>query len=157
MSYIAKTTSKGHDYYKVMESYRENGRIKHRVILNIGTLQNLFSLLPEHIQKGSAVAAADFSADYAGMKVTIEPVRCRCHGTPYLIWSVAEWLGIEEMMNKCFKHGTDHEMKEMAEDLTEFSVSVRYPKEIQVDDYITRRALEKMDFFVKWAKEAIEM
>lgn len=108
MSYIAKTTSKGHDYYKVMESYRVDGKTKHRVLLNIGTLQNLFALLPEHVRKGSAFAAADLSATYADKNITINPVRCRCHGAPYLIWSTAKWLDIEGIMDTCFKHATDH-------------------------------------------------
>ena len=39
MSYLAVTKSKGHSYYKIMESYRdETGKVKHRVIFNIGTV-----------------------------------------------------------------------------------------------------------------------
>ena len=108
MSYIAKTTSKGHDYFKIMESYRENGKTKHRVLLNIGKLQDLFALLPKHIQNGSLTPApADFSVA-ADKCVTVEPVRCKCHGAPYLLWSVAQWLGIEQIMGRCFKTGSDH-------------------------------------------------
>lgn len=111
MSYIAKTTAKGHDYFKIMESYRENGKAKHRVLLNIGTLQNLFALLPEYIQQGSLVPRPGAFAQIGDNNITIDPVRCRSHGSPYLLWSVAQWLGVEGIMAQCFKPGTDHSIQ----------------------------------------------
>ena len=107
MSYLAKTSSKGHDYYKVMESYREDGKVKHRQLYNIGSLTNLFALLPDFVKQGSSLPAP--SAIVApGVSVSVDPVRCRCHGSPYLLYSVAKWLGVEELMDKIFKAGTDH-------------------------------------------------
>ena len=53
MSYLAVTKSKGHSYYKIMESYRdETGKVKHRVIFNIGTVADLYELLPETVRNG---------------------------------------------------------------------------------------------------------
>ena len=47
-------------------------------------------------------------------------------------------------------------MLDMADELSDYSVDVRYPHEITIDDYTTRKAMEKMDFFMTWAKEALE-
>ena len=63
MSYLAKTTSKGRDYYKIMESCRdEKGAVKHRVLRNIGSLRDLFDLLPEEVKSGKKHDAAGESA-----------------------------------------------------------------------------------------------
>lgn len=48
------------------------------------------------------------------------------------------------------------EMLDMADGLSDYTVDIRYPNEIYVDEYKARKALEDMDFFVKWAKEIIE-
>lgn len=47
------------------------------------------------------------------------------------------------------------EMLDMADELSDYSVDVRYPNEIHVDDYKTKKAVEKMDYFMNWAKEAL--
>jgi hypothetical protein len=63
MSYLAKTTSKGRDYYRIMESYRDEiGAVKHRVLRNIGSLRDLFDLLPEEVKRGRKRDAAGESA-----------------------------------------------------------------------------------------------
>ena len=108
MSYLAKTTSKGHDYYKIMESYRVEGKTKHRILLNIGTLSNLFALLPESVRKDGVLPNPEQNVSTALSDVSVDPVRCRCHGSPYLLLSVAKWLGVEELMSSVFKAGTDH-------------------------------------------------
>ena len=108
MSYLAKTVSKGHEYYKVMESYREGGKVKHRVVYNIGTLQNLYNLLPDKV---TGKASDSDQPAQAGSKneVRLSPVRCRIHGAPLMMYSVAEWLGIQGMMNEFFPPVTaDH-------------------------------------------------
>lgn len=48
------------------------------------------------------------------------------------------------------------EMLDIADELSDYSVDVRYPNELSVDDYKTRKAIESMDFFMNWAKEALE-
>lgn len=107
MSYLAKTTSKGHDYYKIMESYRENGKPKHRQLYNIGSLSNLFALLPDYVKQGTTPPIPNAIVT-PSVSVSVDPVRCRCHGSPYLLYSVAEWLGVEDIMTKFFKAGTAH-------------------------------------------------
>ena len=42
-----------HDYYKIMESYRDDkGVSRHRVLYNIGSRNELFDLLPKEIKNG---------------------------------------------------------------------------------------------------------
>ena len=65
MSYLAKTISKGRDYYKIMESCRDDkGAVKHRVLRNIGSIRDLFDLLPEEVKSGRKHnAAGESTAD----------------------------------------------------------------------------------------------
>lgn len=103
MPYLAKTTSKGHDYYKIMESYRENGKVKHRVLQNIGTLSQLFELL----QNGSTtVEKIEGHIKNDGFNIELKPIRCRTHGDSFLLYSIASWIGIEEIMNQVFSPKT---------------------------------------------------
>ena len=48
-----------------------------------------------------------------------------------------------------------NDMLDMADELSDYSVDVRYPNEMYVDEYKTKKAIEGMDYFVKWAKEAL--
>ena len=96
MVYLAKTTAKGHDYYKIMESYRENGKVKHRVVKNIGTLSKLFELLPQGFKRGSAPTSA------ASVGIELDEIEFRVHGAPFLLWKVAEWIGVAGMMSSAF-------------------------------------------------------
>lgn len=48
------------------------------------------------------------------------------------------------------------EMLDMATELAEYSVDVRYPNEIYIDEYKTKKAVEMMDFFIDWAHEVLE-
>lgn len=105
MSYLAKTVSKGHEYYKVMESYREGGKVKHRVLYNIGTLQNLYKLLPNAVTGGTQTPDQQ-ARDRSGVNVHLEPVRCRVHGAPFMMYSISEWLGIQDLMSQFFPQGT---------------------------------------------------
>ncbi len=102
MSYLAKTTSKGHDYYKIMESYREENKIKHRVIYNIGTIKELFALLPEGVKGGTSSSATTERQDKLRLDVSVNPVRCRKHGATHLLSTVAEWLSVTELMDNIF-------------------------------------------------------
>lgn len=36
MSYLSTVTVKGHKYYRLVESYREDGKVKHRILKNYG-------------------------------------------------------------------------------------------------------------------------
>ncbi|MBR4472734.1 MAG: HEPN domain-containing protein [Oscillospiraceae bacterium] len=47
------------------------------------------------------------------------------------------------------------ELLDMADELSDYSVDVRYPNQISIDEYTTKKAIEKMDFFIAWAKEAL--
>ena len=47
-------------------------------------------------------------------------------------------------------------MLDMADDLSDYSVAVRYPNEIYIDEYKTKKAIEEMDYFVNWAKGIID-
>ena len=105
MSYLAKTVSKGHEYYKVMESYREGGKVKHRVLYNIGTLQNLYKLLPNAVTGGTQTPDQQ-AQGRSGVNVHLEPVRCRVHGAPFMMYSISEWLGIQDLMSQFFPQGT---------------------------------------------------
>ena len=48
------------------------------------------------------------------------------------------------------------EMRDWAEKMSVFAVNVRYPNEMQIDDYKTKWAVEKMEFFYKWVTDALE-
>ena len=112
MSYLSKSTVKGHDYYRIMESYREDGRIKHRTILNIGNTRNLFELLQNALTaKESENAPPGSLLDAVQPDIQIDPVRCRIHGPVELIRSVAEWLMIPQLMDSIFPSGTAHGVK----------------------------------------------
>lgn len=37
MAYLSIVTVKGHKYYRLVESYRENGKVKHRILVNYGS------------------------------------------------------------------------------------------------------------------------
>ena len=47
------------------------------------------------------------------------------------------------------------EMLDMADELSDYSVDVRYPNQMSIDEYTTKKAIEKMDFFIAWAREAL--
>jgi len=47
------------------------------------------------------------------------------------------------------------EMREWAEKMSDFAVNVRYPNEMHIDEYKTKWAVEKMEFFFKWASDAL--
>ena len=99
MAYLAKTTSKGRDYYKIMESYREDGKTRHRVVQNIGTLSQLFELLQT---AGIGQEKTEARRDPCEIQVELGPVRCRTHGDSFLLYSVARWIGIREIMDLVF-------------------------------------------------------
>ena len=47
------------------------------------------------------------------------------------------------------------DMLDMADALSDFSVDVRYPNQMTIDEYSARKAIEAMDFFIAWAREAL--
>ena len=103
MSYLAVTKSRGHSYYKIMESYRdETGKVKHRVIFNIGTLSNLYQFLPKTIQNGNYKEKSSSAVNDHVPSIEIKSVHCCIHGTPYLLYRVSEWLGVSELMRLFF-------------------------------------------------------
>ncbi len=48
------------------------------------------------------------------------------------------------------------EMMDWGDELSNYSVDVRYPNQLQIDDYKTKKAIEKMDFFVDWAQKVLD-
>ena len=48
------------------------------------------------------------------------------------------------------------DLLDMADELSDYSVDIRYPNDRHIDEYKTKQAIEKMDYFMKWAKEALE-
>lgn len=50
--FVKATSSKGHDYLKIVESYREKGKSKHRTIVNLGRADILAESGLENIIKG---------------------------------------------------------------------------------------------------------
>ena len=48
------------------------------------------------------------------------------------------------------------EMMDWGDELSNYSVDVRYPNVMQIDESRTKKAIEKMDYFIKWAEEALE-
>ena len=105
MSYLAATKSKGHSYYKIMESYRDkDSKVKHRVLFNIGTAADLFKLLPESVRNGKSAEDAESSpsGNDDELSIDLKPVRCRIHGAPYLLYRISEWLGVSELMQQFF-------------------------------------------------------
>lgn len=106
MSYLAKTTSKGHDYYKVIESYREDGKVRHRTVYNIGRLSDLYALLPENIKAGRPDETEAEPPKSPDLSVQLDPVQYCEHGPGFLLYSVAEWLGILPLMASIFPADT---------------------------------------------------
>ena len=106
MPYLAKTTAKGHDYYKIMESYRENGKIKHRVLQNIGTLSQLFELL--QYNKGED---NNSRTEQDVIDIELKPIRCRTHGDSFLLYSISDWIGVETIMERIFTPKTSGSIK----------------------------------------------
>ena len=85
MPYLAKTTAKGHDYYKIMESYRVDGKIKHRVVQNIGTLSQLFALLQSN---GKEPEKTHARIERDNINIEIKPIRCRIHGDSFFLYKI---------------------------------------------------------------------
>ena len=50
--FVKATRSKGHDYLKIVESYRENGKSKRRTIVNLGRADILAESGLENIIRG---------------------------------------------------------------------------------------------------------
>ena len=48
------------------------------------------------------------------------------------------------------------EMMDWGDELSNYSVDVRYPNQLQIDDYRTKKAIEKMEFFVNWAQKVLD-
>lgn len=48
------------------------------------------------------------------------------------------------------------EMMDWGDELSNYSVDVRYPNQMQIDDHRAEKAMEKMDFFVDWAQKVLE-
>jgi hypothetical protein len=74
--YLSKVTVKGHTYYRLVESYRENGKVKHRILENYGTTP------PESVR--ATVRATPVSA-------TIK----RVSATHTITFTASQWTGIE--------------------------------------------------------------
>lgn len=113
MAYLTSTKSKGHLYFKIVESYREGNKVKHRTLYNIGPISKLFELLPETIQNPipDSSSSDDTGRDKASLKIDVDPVRCRVHGPCILLWSVAEWLEVLPLMDSIFPPGTANSIK----------------------------------------------
>lgn len=47
------------------------------------------------------------------------------------------------------------ELLDMADVLTDYSVDVRYPNSMSIDEYRTKQAIEYMDNIINWAREAL--
>ena len=91
-----------------MESYRdETGKVKHRTLLNIGRLNNLFALLPKQIQEGNIPDNYDI-ANISSEDVSLGSIQCKCHGSPIFLYRISKWLDIEKIMEEVFPYGSDH-------------------------------------------------
>ena len=44
-------------------------------------------------------------------EIQLNPVRCRIHGAPFMMYTVAEWLEIQSMMNELFPPGTANNIR----------------------------------------------
>ena len=48
VAFVKTNRSKGREYYSICESYRENGKVRHRTLETIGTIEDL----KEYVLKG---------------------------------------------------------------------------------------------------------
>ena len=48
------------------------------------------------------------------------------------------------------------EMMDWGDELSNYSVDVRYPNQLQIDEFRTKKAIEKMDFFIGWAQRILD-
>ena len=113
MAYLTATRAKGHLYFKIVESYRVDGKVRHHTLYNIGPMSRLMELLPEEIRnpKGDSAPAAESDQDSEQPKIDVGPVRCRVHGPGFLLWSVAEWLEVMPLMDSIFPSGSAGSIK----------------------------------------------
>ncbi len=113
MAYLTATKAKGHLYFKIVESYRVDGKVRHHTLYNIGPMSKLMELLPENIRnlKTDSALTAESEQDNEQPKIDVGPVRCRVHGPGFLLWSVAEWLEVIPLMDSIFPSGTANSIK----------------------------------------------
>ena len=113
MAYLTATKAKGRLYYKIVESYREDGKVKHRTLYNIGPISKLWELLPEKVRnpKSDSPPLDEIGRGKEQLEIDVSPVRCRVHGPSFLLWSVAEWLDIMPLMESVFPPGTANSIK----------------------------------------------
>ena len=167
MAFLKRDTVKGHDYYRIMESYRDpvTRKVKKRTLLQIGRTKDLFTLLQPWTQKGKppppeesadpsdhtkavplsdapdhdgtssdesdvnkgqtsseSVSSSESSERNPAGQTTddlpelppgfgVDAVRCREHGNVHLLYSVAEWLGVRDLMESNFPPGSANGVK----------------------------------------------
>src|SRR5947209_431729 len=85
-----------HEYVRVVESVRENGRVKQRVVLNLGRRDMLVTLLPM-LQRFLQGAAAE-PLPAAGL---IEAVEASTWGPVLVARHFFEQLGLWRLLDSC--------------------------------------------------------
>lgn len=100
MAYIRKKTNKGIDYYYIVESYRENGKPKQRVVEYIGSSEKF---MKSAIKWYEAVHSVDTKSSLLGDDIAFKAYE---HGAEMALFWCAQWIGIESMMDEIFETKT---------------------------------------------------
>ena len=103
MAFVKTNIAKGHEYYTITESYREDGKVKHRTLYYIGDKEAL---------KAYALKGYQFMKDYEDGKfqncdkpppsMNVQSLKTYSHGaTTSMLWT-AELLDIQDILDEVF-------------------------------------------------------
>ena len=69
MAYLRKKTTKGIDYYSIVQSRRVNGKVKQEILEYIGTLDRLYEKLTADQNKDVSLKSYEHGASYGLLKI----------------------------------------------------------------------------------------
>ena len=109
MAFIKTNGAKGHEYYSICESYREDNKVKHRTLLYIGGIDELkkfalkgFRFMKEH--------GEDFNDERPPNLGDVYDVKTYSHGAAIALYIAAEMLNIEGIIDEVFPMTTVRNM-----------------------------------------------
>ena len=98
MAFIRSRKKSGHTYYYLVESYRENGKVKQRVLEYIGTFDKLKQMALDKYTKNSA--------SKENISTSITKFKTAEHGAVTALRLVAEKIGLKKILDESFSSKT---------------------------------------------------
>lgn len=92
---VPSSSGRVHEYVRVVESYREEGRVKQRVIANLGRRDMLAQMLPQLVRLVRGDARAWESGD-----VQIQPVQALTWGPVLVVRALFDELGLWKILDR---------------------------------------------------------